>query len=41
MISYNPNVSLWIVDSSLYTRRFDLKQDFHKKRLDMLAYFSV
>ena len=37
MISDNPNVSLGIVDCSLYTRRFALKNDYHKKRMDMLA----
>ena len=31
MISENPNVSLVIVDRSLYTRRFMLKEDYHKK----------
>ena len=38
MISDNPNVSLGIVACSLYTRRFALKDDYHKKRMDMLAY---
>ena len=37
MISDNPNVSLGIVDCSLYTRRNALKDDYHKKRMDMLA----
>ena len=37
MISDNPNVSLGIVDCSLYIRRIALKDDYHKKRLDMLA----
>ena len=41
MISDNPNVSLEIVDSSLYTRRIALKDDYHKKRKDMLAYAPV
>ena len=41
MISDHPNVSLGIVDCSLYTRRFALKDDYHKKRMDMLAYASV
>ena len=41
MISDNPNVSLGIVDCSLYTRRIALKDDFHKKRMDMLAYTPV
>ena len=38
LISDNPNVSLGIVDCSLYTRRIALKVDYHKKRMDMLAY---
>ena len=41
MISDNPNVSLGIVDCSLYTRRIALKDDYHKKRMDMLAYGPV
>ena len=41
MISDNPNVSLGIVDCSLYTLRIVLKDDFHKKRRDMLAYSAV
>ena len=41
MISENPNVSLGIVDFSLYTRRTALKDDYHKKRMDMLAYAPV
>ena len=42
MISDNPNVSLRIVvDCSLYTRRIALKDDYHKKRMDMLAYTPV
>ena len=41
MISDNPNVSLGIVDGSLYTRRFALKDDYHKERMDMLAYSPV
>ena len=41
MISDNPNVSLGIVDCSLYTRRIAPKDDYHKKRLDMLAYTPV
>ena len=44
MISDNPNVSLGIVDCSLYTRRIalmDLKDDYHKKRMDTLAYTPV
>ena len=38
MISDNPYVSLGIVDCSLYTRRIALKDDYHKKRMDMIAY---
>ena len=41
MISDNPNVSLGIVDCSLYTRGTALKDDYHKKRMDMLAYAPV
>ena len=41
MISDNPNVSHGIVDCSLYTRRIALKDDYHKKRMDMLAYAPV
>ena len=41
MNSDNPNVSLGIVDCSLYTRRIALKNDYHKKRTDMLAYTPV
>ena len=37
MISENPNVSLGIVDCSLYTRRVMLKEDYHKK-VSQLAY---
>ena len=40
-ISHNPNVSLGIVDFSLYTRRIALKDDYLKKRMDMLAYTPV
>ena len=38
MISDNPNVSLGIVDCLLYTRRIALKDDYHKKRMDTLAF---
>ena len=41
MISDNPNVSLGIVDCSIYTRPIALKDDYHKKRMDMLAYNPV
>ena len=41
MVSDNPNVTLGIVDCSLYTRRIALKDEYHKKRMDMLAYTPV
>ena len=41
MISDNPKVSLGIVDCSLYTRQIALKEDYYKKRMDMLAYVPV
>ena len=41
MTSDNPNVSLGVVDCSLYTRRIALKDDYHKKRMAMLAYAPV
>ena len=37
MISDNLNVSLGIVDCSPYTRRIALRDNYHKKRMDMLA----
>ena len=40
-ISDNPNVSLRNVDCSLYTRRIALKDDYDKKRMDMLEYAPV
>ena len=40
MISDNPNVSLGIVDCSVYTRRTALKDNYHKKRIDILAYIA-
>ena len=41
MISDNPNFSFGIGDCSLFTRRIALKDDYHKKRMDMLAYAPV
>ena len=41
MISENPNVSLVVVDCSLYTRRVMLKGGYHKKRMTHLAYAPV
>ena len=40
-ISENPNVSLGIVDCSLYTQRVKLKEDYHKKKMSQLAYAPV
>ena len=37
MIGDNPNVSVGIVDCSLYTCRIALKDDYHKKGMDMPA----
>ena len=41
IISNNPNVSLGNIDCSHYTRRIALKDDYHMKRMDMLAYTPV
>ena len=41
MISDNPNVNLGSEGCSLYTRRIALKDYYHKKRMDMLAYYLV
>ena len=41
MISHKANVSHGNVDFSFYTRRFALGEDFHRKRMDMLAYSPV
>ena len=41
MIGDKPNVSLGIVDCALYTRRIALRDDYHNKRMDMLAYTPV
>ena len=41
MISDDPFVSLGIVDCSFYTRRMALKDVYHEKRMDMLAYNQV
>ena len=37
LISDNPNASLGIVGCSLYTSRIALKEDYHKKRMVLLA----
>ena len=41
IIGDNPNFTLGIVDCSLYNRPTALKDDYHKKRMDMLAYVPV
>ena len=41
MISDNPNVSLGVVDCSIYTPRIALKNEYHKKRMDMLTHTPV
>ena len=41
MISEKPNVSLGIVDCSLYTRCVMLKEDYHEKRMSQIAYAPV
>ena len=41
MIVDSPNVSLGIFDCSLYTCRIALKDVYHRKRMDMLAYTPV
>ena len=41
MISDSYNVRLGIIDCSLYHHRIALKDDYHKKRLNMLAYTPV
>ena len=41
MTSENPDVSVGIVDCSICTRCNALKDVFHKKRMDMLAYIPV
>ena len=41
MISENPNASSLTVDCSLYTRRIALKDDYHKRPMDMLAFALV
>ena len=41
MVCDNPNVSLGIVDCSLYTHRIALIDDYHNKRMDVLAYAPV
>ena len=39
--SDNPNVSLGTVDRSFFTSRIALKDKYHKKPIDMIAYTPV
>ena len=41
MITDNPNINIGIVDCSLYTSRIALKDDYHKKIMDIFAYAPV
>ena len=41
MINDNHYVSLGFQDCSIYNRRITLENDYHKKRMDMLAYSPV
>ena len=41
MISDNPNVSLGILDCSFYTRCFSFQDEYHKTRMDMIAFAPV
>ena len=41
MITDNSSISLGIWDYTLCTRHIVLKDDYHKKRMDMLAYAPV
>ena len=41
MVSGRPNVSLGIVDCSLYTQRVLLKEDYHKERMFQIAYAPI
>ena len=41
LIRDNPNVGLGILHCSLYTRCIALEDDYHKKRMDMLAHTPV
>ena len=41
MTSDNRKVSLGILDCSIYTRRIALRDDYHKKWMDMLSYNPV
>ena len=41
MISDNPNVSVEIVDCFFNIRRIALKDDYHRKRMDMPVYTPV
>ena len=41
IISDNHNVNLGVVDCSIYTPRIGLENDYHRKRMDMLAHTPV
>ena len=41
MIVNNPNVSLGFLDCPFYTHRIAVKDDYHKKRNNMLVYVPV
>ena len=41
MINDNPNVIRGIVDCATYNRHIARKEDYYKKRMDMLAYTPV
>ena len=41
LISDNPKGSLGIVDSSLCLRRIALKDDYYKKKMDMLSFITL
>ena len=38
MLSANPHVDLKIKQSVLHTKRIELKEEYHQKNMDMLAY---
>ena len=41
MLSANPHVDLKIQQSVLHTKRIELKEEYHQKNMDMLAYSPV
>ena len=40
-ISDNPNLGILIIECSPYTQRFDLEDEYHKKRMDIFAFIST